>query len=134
MTPSPTNKVDCQVAVLASLVNSPQALIDKQQARLEAVKKKMKVDKQKYSQLGNSQDMSTAIKRKSLKGAPLKQRIYFGGNFNINSTDPVILDFSPQLGYYLNRKWIIGAGFTYRNSFSSTDSTTHDFPTDAHNV
>lgn len=92
---------------------------------------KMKRMKMKYSYLPNSNDPSTAIKRTSLKDKPFKQRLYFGGTFNVASTSPIVIDFSPQVGYRFNTKFVVGASFTYRENFG-TDSLSRTNQQDAY--
>jgi len=38
----------------------------------------------------------------------------------VPSIDPLAIDFSPQVGYKLNRKFVIGIGGTYRQSFGDS--------------
>lgn len=95
-----------------------------QTKQVEATKSKMKVDKLKYAEIGDSNDMATAKKHQSLEGLPLKKRLFLGGNVHISSTDPVIFEMTPQIGYYINKNWNAGIGFLYKDSFGG-DSTVH---------
>lgn len=87
--------------------------------KLQAAQNKLSKLKKKYSTVLNSNDLSTAIKRKSLKGEPLKKRVYISGNFQIISTDPVSLDASPMLGYRFDKKLTVGISGTFRHTFGS---------------
>ena len=84
---------------------------------VKGVQKKMSLMKNKYSTLLNSNDLSTGIKEKSLQGRPLRERLVIGGNFNIASTSPLMLDLSPQLGYRINKRFQVGASGIYRVKF-----------------
>jgi hypothetical protein len=87
---------------------------------LQGVQAKMSVLMKKYSVIPNSNDMGTAIKRNSLQGKSFRERLYFTGNFQLVSLDPISIDFSPALGYRFNRKLIAGIGGNYRQSFSDS--------------
>ena len=78
--------------------------------------------KKKYSELPDTRYPEEGTKRNSLEDKPFKNRLYFGGNLNIPSTDPFILDTNLQLGYWINKKWLGGVGIILREQFSS-DST-----------
>jgi hypothetical protein len=86
---------------------------------MQGVQKKMALLMKKYSMVPNSNDLSTAIKRSSLKGKPLRERLVIGGNFQVLSWDPFTIDFSPSVGYKFNRKFVIGIGGNYRQTFST---------------
>ncbi len=88
--------------------------------KLEVVQKKISHLQRKYISLPNSNDLSTAVKRTSLKDHSFRERLVIGGNFNINNIKPLSLDLSPQLGYRFNKRFIVGIGGTYRQTF--TDS------------
>ncbi|ELR71939.1 hypothetical protein C900_02124 [Fulvivirga imtechensis AK7] len=87
--------------------------------KLQAAQKKLQRLQKKYIKLPNSNDMSTAVKRSSLKGRPLKERLYLGGNFIVNSIKPFSIDLTPQVGYKFNKKFIVGVGGTIRHTFGS---------------
>jgi hypothetical protein len=74
----------------------------------------------KYREFSNSNDLSTAVKRTSMKGKAFKERWLIGGNFNVVSTDPVSLDFSPMLGYKFTTRFSVGLGMNYRHTFSDS--------------
>lgn len=87
----------------------------KAQVKLAAMKKK-------YISMPDMNKPEEGIKRNSLKGQPLINRIYLGGNFNIESTAPLVLDTDFQLGYKFNKKFTLGVGFNWRESLSRKDS------------
>jgi hypothetical protein len=105
--------------------NDPNKLKDKGKKEAEAqlqnyvgaVEKKMSLLKNKYSTLLNSNDLSTGIKEKSLQGRPLRERWVIGGNFNITSTAPLMIDLAPQFGYRIDKKWQVGVSGIYRAKF-----------------
>ena len=87
---------------------------------MNGVQKKMNILMKKYSIVPNSNDLSTATKRSSLKGKSLSERLVVAANFQMISPKPLSLDLSPMLGYKINRFFAIGVGGLYRKTF--TDS------------
>lgn len=88
---------------------------------MKEVQRKMNLLMKKYSVVPNSNDLSTAIKRTSLKGKTFRERLVIAANFQTISLDPVSIDFSPTIGYKFNSRFLLGLGGTYRQTFS-TDS------------
>jgi len=107
------------------------------QDNLQAAQQKLATFKKKYSSIQSTKDMSTAVKRNSLEGRPLSERLVLGGTFQINpsfsrssgsqsattgatgigsstSKVPTSVDLSPLLGYRFNKKITLGIGATYR--------------------
>lgn len=82
--------------------------------KIQQVQSKMTKVKEKYSSVMDSKDMSTAMKRTSLKGAPLTKRLVLGGNFNVGKLNPVTIDLSPVLGYKFNKRFESGITGVYR--------------------
>jgi hypothetical protein len=74
----------------------------------------------KYREFSNPDDLSSAVKRTSMDGKTFWEHLLVGGNFNIVSTTPVSVDFSPQLGYKFNTNFAVGLGMNYRFSFSDS--------------
>ncbi len=72
--------------------------------------------KKKYSYVPDSRDLSTAVKATSLKDEPLKNRLVFGLGFQIQRTNPISVDFSPNLLYKFNKLFSAGISGTYRAS------------------
>lgn len=101
--------------------------------KLKPAQKEMAKLQQKYRSIANSNELDKAIKRNSLEGKPLRERLFIGGHFNVNSTDPLSLDLSPKLGYKLNKRWVVGIGGTYRKTFSDDSiSTNLNMPNDGY--
>lgn len=84
--------------------------------------------KKKYSELPDTRYPEEGTKRNSLEDVPFSKRLYFGGNLSLQSTDPVVINTNLQLGYWINKKWLAGAGIVLREQFSSdtTASVTGD--------
>ncbi|HEV8515837.1 MAG TPA: hypothetical protein VGQ59_21295 [Cyclobacteriaceae bacterium] len=84
------------------------------------VQKNMSLLKNKYSSLLNSNDLSTGIKAKSLKGQPFRKRLVLGGNFNIVNISPFMADLAPVIGYKIDKTFQVGVSGSYRVSFVDT--------------
>ncbi len=89
-------------------------------SKIQALSGPMTKLKNKYSSLLNSDDLSTGIKANSLKGRPLRERWVLGGNFNVTSTAPLMIDLSPQVGYKIDKRFQAGIGGIYRAKFVDT--------------
>ncbi|QSE99209.1 hypothetical protein [Fulvivirga lutea] len=70
--------------------------------------------KSKYSKIVNSNDLSSAVKRNSLEGEPIGDRLILGGNFTIVESNPLVLDLTGSIGYKLSKKWVIGLQASHR--------------------
>ncbi len=81
----------------------------------------------KYKEYTSNGDESYGVKRTSLQGKSLKERIVLGGNFNVVSTDPISLDLSPMIGYRFNTKFYVGVGMNYRQTFGNVDSLKYNW-------
>lgn len=86
---------------------------------IEDVQAQMSDLKKVYSEVPNSNDLTTVKKRSSLEGQPLKKRLTVGGNFNINVNNPLTIDFSTMLGYKFNKLLELGITGTHRASLGS---------------
>jgi hypothetical protein len=85
---------------------------------LQSAQKKIAVLMKKYSVVPNSNDLSTSTKRTSMKGKPFGERLMIATNFQFLTLDPLVIDFSPAVGYRFNTKFTGGIGGTYRQTFS----------------
>jgi len=83
----------------------------------------MTAAKKKYAVLPDLSKEEEGIKRNSLKGTPLKKRLFLNGNIALQSTNPLILDANVQLGYRWTQKLSTGIGILYREQFTGRDST-----------
>lgn len=90
---------------------------------LDGAKKKMDLLMKKYSYVSNSNDLSTAVKRTSLEGKLFRERLVIATNFQVLNLDPVSIDFSPQVGYKFNSRFVVGLGGTYRQTFKDSIPT-----------
>ncbi len=79
----------------------------------------------KYREFSGATDLSDAVKHTSLKGSPVRERLVIGGHFNIVSTHPLSIDFSPQLGYKFNTRFFVGVGVNYRTTFGDSIKTSY---------
>ena len=66
--------------------------------------------KEKYSTVLDSEDLSTATKRNSLKGKSFSERLMFGGIFQIRIDQSTSVDLNPQIQYMITKKWSAGIG------------------------
>lgn len=87
---------------------------------LKAVDKQKMLLMKKFSLVPNSTDLSTAVKHISLKGRSFKERLYLAGNFQLLTLEPVSIDFSPLVGYRINKKFVAGIGANYRQTFGDS--------------
>jgi len=100
--------------------------------KLQPIQKKMSLMQNKYSSVLNSNDLSTAVKRSSLKGRPFRERLFIGGNFNMNNLKPLSVDASPQIGYKFNKRFVVGVGGIYRQTFGDTINVTPAIPANSY--
>lgn len=96
-------------AAMEYISRNPQLMKEVQ----EKVNRLMK----KYSVVPNSNDLSTAIKRTSLKGRSFRERLVLATNFQVLTLDPFSIDLAPTVGYRINSRFTIGLGGTYRQTF-----------------
>ncbi|MEI9917650.1 MAG: hypothetical protein WDO14_02485 [Bacteroidota bacterium] len=97
--------------------------IENNPASLKATQRKMSLLMNKYSFVGNSNDLRSAIKKTSLAGKSFREHLVIAANFQVLGLDPVSFDFSPQLGYKFNTKLAVGIGGTYRKTFNDSIPT-----------
>jgi hypothetical protein len=93
---------------------------------LKGIQQKMNQLMRKYSTVPNSNDLSTAVKRTSLKGRTFLERLVVAANFQIMNLRPLSIDFSPQLGYKFNSRFVLGVAAAFRKTFM--DSIPHVAP------
>lgn len=109
-----SDKEYLQTEGVSRAVKEASKYLAEHQKELNEAQKELTKLKKKYSSVPNSNDLSTATKRNSLKGKPFKERMVFGGNFQLVSTEPLIIDISPVLGYRIDKRFTIAIGATYR--------------------
>ena len=83
----------------------------------------LKTAKAKYSTIPDLSKEEEGIKRNSLKGTPLKNRLFLNGNIAVQSTDPVIFDMNIQIGYQWTKSLSSGVGLLLREQINNRDST-----------
>jgi hypothetical protein len=96
-----------------------EQLVD-QREKLKGLSNRITGLKGKFATLLNSNDLSTGIKAKSLAGRPVRERWVIGGNFNIVSTAPFMLDLGLQFGYRIDKRFQVGVSGIYRATFVDT--------------
>lgn len=89
-------------------------------AKLPAAQDKVSKLLSKYKEFSNAEDLSTAVKRTSMNGKTIWEHLLIGGNFNIVSTSPFSIDFSPQLGYKFTTQFSVGIGINYRYTYADS--------------
>jgi len=99
--------------VKLSRAQSKDHFKDKQEV-LEKAKQEVAKLKKKYSEVSDLHDLSTAKKITSLKEKPLKDRLVFGGTFQLHVDGNTKVDLNPEVSYRLNKKFDAGIGGTYR--------------------
>ncbi len=101
---------------------SARKFIQENASQISEVQSKMGELKKKYSYVPNSNDLSTAKKRSSLKGESLWKRLVIGGNFSVSKTNPLRIDLSPVIGYKINKLFEVGVTGAYRTQFKADKS------------
>lgn len=99
---------------------------------LEAATQKVSHLFSKFTSFSSSSDLSDAKKRTSLEGKTFLERIVIGGTFNVVSTDPVSIDFAPQIGYRFTSLFTVGVGMNYRATFG--DSINYSWHVSSRNI
>lgn len=87
---------------------------------MQGAQSKMRLLMKTYSVVPNSNDLSTATKRTSLKGKTFFERLQIAANFQVISLKPIAIDFAPQVGYKFNSKFVVGIGGLYRKTFGDS--------------
>ncbi len=85
--------------------------------KLQGAQAKMSKLLSKYREFSNSNDLSDAVKHTSMKGKTFFEHLLIGGNFNVVSTEPFSIDFSPMLGYKFTTKLSVGIGMNFRYTY-----------------
>ena len=79
---------------------------------LTTARDKMMQWKKKYRRVQTDQDIFE--KKSSLQGKSLGERLTFGGGFQVVPGPPLGIQTAPQIGYQINKKWLIGMSGNYR--------------------
>ncbi len=87
---------------------------DGAEGQLQEAHSSLKKLRKKYSRVENTKTMKGAKKSSSLKGVPLKKRIFTGGNILVYPGFTTTVDCSPSLGYRINKKWVSGVQYKVR--------------------
>ncbi|HLF32878.1 MAG TPA: hypothetical protein VI583_01495 [Cyclobacteriaceae bacterium] len=78
------------------------------QEKLKSAKDRLDRLKKKYSYLPSDTRPSDGMKRNSLRDESFIRRLAPGGYFNFLTSEPITIDFSPEVGYELNRNFRAG--------------------------
>lgn len=108
------------VLLAANIIDQLTMIDPKEFSKQQA---KDKVLKRKYMELPDKRKPEDGVKRNSLENSSFRERIYIGGNLNVTSTDPLVIDFSFQLGYWLKKNWLAGTGISFQNQFTRRKHT-----------
>ena len=108
---------------IAHATQMAAGFLSKNEGALGGLQKQMTKLKKKYSSLQNSEDLSSGVKRKSLKGRPVDERFILGGNFDVQVAKPIKVDVSPLIGFRVNKPFTLGVGGTYRLDIGYEDSS-----------
>lgn len=73
--------------------------------------------KRKYLTLPSSKDLSSGVKRNSLKGEKLNKRLVFGGSIKVRQSKSIEIDFSPSIAYLISKRLSTGIAIIYRGKF-----------------
>ena len=76
--------------------------------QLQEAHKSLRKMRRKYIKVENTKTMKGAKKASSLKGTPLRKRLYTGGNVMIIPGLITMADCSPQIGFRINKRWDAG--------------------------
>lgn len=103
------------------LESIPKEKVDQYKGKIQNARQELTQLKKKYSEVASSNDLNTAVKKNSLKGKTIKERLVIGGNFQALSFEPVTLDISPVIGYRINKLFQAGVGVSSRFTFTYTE-------------
>lgn len=123
-----------QKAIKEKMTNAAKEMVQEYANEIQAIQSQMAEKKKIYSNVPNSDDLSSAVKQTSLEESSFGKRLIFGGNFNIGKTEPFSLDLSPLIGYRINTLFSVGATISYRAqieqdnlSFQKGEQTTYGY-------
>ncbi|WKN42513.1 hypothetical protein [Tunicatimonas pelagia] len=80
--------------------------------QLQDAQRSLQKLKKKYSHV--QADQNVFLRKSSLKGIPISERLVYGSGFQILSNAPFGVQLAPYLGFQLNRKWLGGFSASYR--------------------
>ncbi|MEM7552433.1 MAG: hypothetical protein AAF363_22310 [Bacteroidota bacterium] len=93
--------------------------LSRYQKRLNEANSKLK----KYKKKHDIVKQENGQKIRSSESKSLRERLFWGMNFEVHRGDPVGIDFSPQVSYQISRKLFLGSGITYQLSFTTSDES-----------
>jgi hypothetical protein len=119
LSPEQLQQMNAKKAMKQKMTSHAKQFITQNAEQIQQVQEQMSELKQVYSEVPNSDDLSTAKKRSSLKGESFWKRLVIGGNLNLTETNPVTIDFSPVLGWKFNKAFEVGVTGAYRAKFGA---------------
>lgn len=122
LSPEQLQQMEAKKAMKQKMADHAKGFISEHSDQIQEVQEQMSELKQKYSDVPDSKDLSTATKRSSLKGESFWKRLVLGGNFNVSASDPVTLDLSPVVGWRFNKLFQAGITGVYRTQFGSSST------------
>lgn len=123
LSPEQLQQMKAKKEMKQKMAGHAKSFITEHSDQIQEVQEQMSELKQKYSEVPDSKDLSTATKRSSLKGESFWKRLVLGGNFNVSATDPVTLDLSPVVGWRFNKLFQAGVTGVYRTQFGSASTS-----------
>ena len=131
LSPDQLKQMNAKNVMKQKMTSHARQFITQNAEKIQQVQEQMSELKQVYSEVPNSDDLSTAKKRSSLKGESFWKRLVIGGNFNLTETNPVTIDFSPVLGWRFNKAFEIGATGAYRAKFGADQNGINSYENEA---
>ncbi|MEQ9168893.1 MAG: hypothetical protein RLO12_21725 [Fulvivirga sp.] len=130
LSPEQLKQMDAKKDMKQKMASQAKQFISQHTEQIQQVQEQMSELKTVYSEVPNSDDLSTAKKRGSLKGESFWKRLVIGGNLNLTETNPVTVDFSPVLGWKFNKAFEIGITGAYRAKFSADQNGINSYDTE----
>jgi hypothetical protein len=107
----------------AELAQRAEKILEESNA-LPNAQRKVSALLSKYREFTNSNDLSSAVKQKSLRGKSFFERLVVDMNANMVSTDPFAIDVSLSIGYKVNKNLSFGLGGSRRIAFADSIENT----------
>ncbi len=91
-----------------------------QSVKMPDVQKKITKIMTRYRAFGNAGNPSEGVRRTSLEGLTILERLVIGGTFNVVSTQPLSIDIAPRIGYRLSTRFQTGFGVNIRHTWGDS--------------
>ena len=83
------------------------------QDKLKSAQQQLSKYKKKYHSLQSTKDINLKKIPNGMKGKKFRERIIFGGTFQVFDNPEKTIDFSPQVGYKISGRWTAGLAGAY---------------------